>query len=705
MRIEKPTVFIATPDEQRRLRMAAPVVPASIVAISDTISAVTFDIESGDHQRGRAARLGGEIGGRGFPRPAISTRLPLRAGGRRHVLLVDQPAEKLAATHACLTLDDAPVSAIDPRWLQSPLADVSALVGGLTEDGRRRLLRMLATTGASLYGGGRAPGFGAAILRLVRALGVAEVRAASQVALGSDAMLLSCRLPADRSAIDVEALVALSEDRVTRVTGFSAVVEKRDDAPLLHLVLPAAAPGVTLLATGAWPMTLDVSAAGRSRTLAAWFARRPPEIRDWVGRTLGTMALSDPTCAALQRELRYFDAPPPTLVVHNVSAAPAGLLLLAGLRDPNGLIGAVQIEVGGVLTDLAVPARPRQGDDHVAIGGFIAIPGFDGPEATCRFRLVHRSGRREAAGDQRIAAFDGAVPAGFARLGGAAASAAIAAARLSSRRHRAAIVETIGAPPRDPQLGLVAPASANPDLLRARAALLFAEPGAADVETVYLAGAAEADAVVRLLTGAGALFGLGCRVLIFAADVDPAERLRVALGSLRSRSALVVGADVLPQAAGWLGTWRAALGQVRGPALRGGTLLSSDGAVIDAGGSVRLDVDRDEALIERRACGLPAGLLPREATVPTDLVSADCVGLTRRAIAALDRIELHHPEPDVLLAALAWRLRRNRAANVTMVQARFVRFGDERRRHSLDAAADAGAIASLCRGFRRKGRG
>jgi hypothetical protein len=288
----------------------------------------------------------------------------------------------------------------------------------------------------------------------------------------------------------------------------------------------------------------------------------------------------------------------------------------------------------------------------------------------------------------RLAAYDGSIPEAYRMLPPALAAHSLAAARLSLPRiDRSVRVETIGTPPRRPRLSLVVAAGA-PDFIRARSALLSCEPEAERVEIVYHARAGEAAAVRRALEGVHAVFGLACRMVTSPEDANSAERLRAALCASLG-PALVLGGQAMPAEAGWLATWTKALRGARAPLILGGTLLGPDGSIAEAGAWLR--VRNGAALIQRRWVGLPASALPAHASGGVDIVGAECVGLSRAAVAAFCASGRGHPSAEVRLFDIARRFRRGRV----LVQGRFIRFGEGCAPDMLGEAADAQAMAEL----------
>jgi hypothetical protein len=121
-------------------------------------------------------------------------------------------------------------------------------------------------------------------------------------------------------------------------------------------------------------------------------------------------------------------------------------------------------------------------------------------------------------------------------------------------------------------------------------------------------------------------------------------------------------------------------------------LLDHDGAVLDAGGEARGPCP------DRRWRGLSAAALPRTAAAATALLNAGCVGLARPAVDRLLAAPERHPNPDVMLAALAAALRAEGARPATLLAARFVRYAAVPA-DPLEAAADAAALARAVKGF------
>ncbi len=658
----------------------ARVVQAAVVPVAAGIAAVFFDLP-GD-LRAQRGRLGGTIGGAALPRPVISARLALRGNGWRHVILLRREAGELAREACRFDLGGVVVAVLDPAWLQSPLRDPVALVEGLSEEGRHRLMRMLLTTGASLTGAGRASGYAAALSAYLDLIGAEELRPVSVRAAGATARLLTYAMAGEAPMPQIDTLVALSKERVSRVAGHSARLEETAAGRMLHVFVPQAGDG-SYVGIGPGTVLLGGSSPdGRLRALAPWLAQRDDAVQEWVRGLVARLPQDDKIARAVGKEIAVGDAASPELLVRHLSAVPGGVLMLAELRDPARLAAAVRLEAGGQTADIEV--APCRG----VWASFVKLPGV-GPGASCEIAVIHGSGRVARAGKLQLEALGHGVPPEFADREPQAVAGALAAAfcALGTVPVEADCLD-IGEVPARPGFGLVIRAGAGPDLLRARLAMLASEPGMERVEVVHFAQSRAASAVQAVLTQGQSVYGIGGRLVVVADEGDETAGLRAALGSLRASAALVLGEDVLPQAGGWLGHWRRALRGSRGPALVGGVVLGSTGEVRAAGGRG----------LSMPWNGLPAAAVAASGQVRSGRVSAMCVGMRRAAIEAFCRQAPGFPQPDVMLMELARRLgAAGRPASATLLAGRCVAFGPPRPGDDLSQAIEAHVLEILAR--------
>ena len=255
--------------------------------LADQVSAIVFDDSSTPAGR---ARLRVELDGAPLGQRMISTTLKLRAGGNRHLLLVGLPAARIARSRVALAVGREFVAAIDPEWLQSPLADSGALIEGLSDQGRRRLLKLFLTTGSSLFRLDAADEFGAAVqppARPARPSG-----ADARVLVSGRRRRAAFHLPrADHPRHGGHRLAGRAwpgrphpaADRLPAAT------ERGERGGLLHVFLPRAVPaGTTLFGFGETPVQLRTpdaeGGAARHRAVAGAARRVDPGLGAGSGR-------------------------------------------------------------------------------------------------------------------------------------------------------------------------------------------------------------------------------------------------------------------------------------------------------------------------------------------------------------------------------------------------------------------------------------
>jgi hypothetical protein len=653
---------------------------AFVAPLGPAACAVLFDEPAGTALH---ARLTVRLAGGAPPQVFLSARLELRAGGARRLVLLRRPAEEIEARGVLVELAGLPAATIDPAWLQAPRVAAEALLDGLAAPGLRQLLRLALGTAASALGAAAGPSLAALADRAFARIGSPELVAAAWTPFGAEGGIMTWRLPAALDPAALGPLVLAGPAGVAQRPLDAPRLERAGAARLLHLHLPARPqPDAAAIGLGPQPAALRPPAPERpSRPFAAWLARRDPATRAWALGLLESAAAGDPRAAALAAELRHAADPAPRLAVRALAGDPGGVLYALALDDPHGLVAAIRIERGAARLDLAAT--------HGEIAGRAALPRSSAIEDRARIRLLHRSGRLRAAFDGPLPPFRGPAPQGLA---GPDAVSALAASRLAMDRpaRRAATLD-FGPRPRRLALSVVAPVGPDLDLLRARAALVAAEPGGLRVEIVCPAAEGpEAKAAAAVLEHTSAVFGLAHRLVVLDAAADAADLLLAGLAAAEGPSLLLMGERVLPDGPGWLAPWRR-LGP--GRPLAGAVLLDHDGAVLDAGGPLAGP---------GRFAGLPAADLPRAARARTARLSAACAGLAR---AAAERLAAgpRHPNPDVMLAALAAAYAAEGRPPSVRLASRFRRFGAPGPT-ALDAAADAAAAAALVKAsFRTAG--
>ena len=293
-----PSLAVVVPLRVSRLLLQGFVVP-----IADSVAVLMFDepsVASDDRPR-----LSAHIDGEPLGRPLISTSLALREGGRRHLMLVGLGAPALMRSRVTMALASEVVAAIDPDWLQTPLADEAALVSGLSDPGRRRLVKLFLTTGASLFGADGAAEFARAAHRLLDLLNVPALMPAAWYPAASAGGFLTYPIEDDVEVTQTGAVVHLAPGQVRRIAGCELASECSERGRLLHVHVPKAlTPGSSLILLSGSQLCLRApEAVAAPRALIPWLARRDPATRAWVQSLVEPVVEGDPALAALMREM------------------------------------------------------------------------------------------------------------------------------------------------------------------------------------------------------------------------------------------------------------------------------------------------------------------------------------------------------------------------------------------------------------------
>ena len=277
------TVHAAFPTQTER---AANIARPHVVPLSASRSAVFFD--TCPETATTDVRLSAMLGDRPVEGPVVVTRLGLVNGGVRHVAILSYPADVFCRSTLTFGSRDAILAATDPGALQSPLVDFISLLAGLDRPGSLRLLRLLLTTGASLFGNGAIGDFGALVDQLVERLGTKlPLRARSMV--GRSATVLTWQLPGELELTPLRDLTLCADGRTFRVTEFTALEEVVEGCRLLHLLVERPLPTqAEFLALGGTLLRLGLSRDVAPRPLVNWLVPRTAEVRaaafDFVDR-------------------------------------------------------------------------------------------------------------------------------------------------------------------------------------------------------------------------------------------------------------------------------------------------------------------------------------------------------------------------------------------------------------------------------------
>ncbi|MTE01134.1 hypothetical protein GIY56_12630 [Paracoccus sp. YIM 132242] len=585
-----------------------------------SLSAIFFDRPAGHRERIQA-----EQDGQPIPRPFIAAELALRSGGVRHVMLVPQSIETVLSRRLVLRLGKVPVAEIDPDWLQLPQEEFPALVAQLSGQGLRKLLRVMLTTGASLFAGRVQTGLGDVIPNLMDICGIAALKpvAGTQIA---GRMLLTYSAPGVTGLRDRTEAIALLEGRLIHFKGIDCLVE----GELLHVLLPPGLrPAQIVLAPDAPLRLAKADASLRQLSARAWTQARGKACRDWLFACGGSGA-----AASLEGECST-GLIKPGITIRHLSLAPAGMLYAMILDDPGRVVRKVLLEWRGQHLELTL----SHGVDGTArLTGLAALPGEVAGGEPCRIRVLDRSGRLDILAEAPVAAYDGSIPDGFEDAWTLGVDALRPLARARSGVHRAAppsITQYFG-PTQRCGFRILTSIGSSADLIRARAAMILAEGHGTPVEIVCtMAEGPLALGARQALAQAAAIHGIPHRLVLLPGATTAGERLRAALVDAGDAPALVLGADVLPENTGWLAFW---VRRLRRQGALAPVLLASDGSIA----ATREGEDPWQ--------GLPAAHLPASTRV-TDRPLANCLALGRAGIAQLLHADAPHPDPAVWIAS------------------------------------------------------
>ncbi len=524
----------------------------------------------------RAGPLAVRLGQGALVGPFAATTLEL-AAGRRQVVLLGIGAERLLREGLTLAQDGQTIARLTPEMLQSPLASPLALIAGLSQPGAARLLRLLLTTGVSLFGAGAHPDFHALAEHLLAILPVTDLALVSVRAVGRRGCLLSCRGPDGPG--QPAAIVLLEGTRVQAQR--SARVLAGSGAGRLDLFLPKLpAPGATLLVLGPHPLRLAIPPdRPRPLGLAGWFRRAAPPLQAEVLALVDGLSPEDTVARAQAAEVRCPREALPQLTLKAAALTESGLIYALAVRDPQGLLSAVRIGFGAagpsVVFRLKAPVlHPDWGPvhlGHVALGPAPAgsVPALRGSP---RLDAVTASGRIVPQGRVAIPLFDGTLPEGLKRFRAEAAVEATAAALIDFFAHRSALrvaFHDFGEPPDTPRLRILVPFDGFPDLLCAAVTALAVESRPAGIEAIVLpAQASRAERLGPLLEDLHAVTGIALRLALPDRPCHEAELLRAVLAKSDAAETILLPAGaVLPAKPGWLARWRRRLAASASPRL------------------------------------------------------------------------------------------------------------------------------------------
>lgn len=585
---------------------------ATAVGMGASLCAVFFDRPAGRRQRMQAEQDGGPV-----PRPFIAAQFPLRSGGTRHVLFVPQGIDTLLSRHLLLRLDGVPAARIDPDWLQLPQGDLSTLTAQLSAAGLHRMLRVLLTTGASLFAGPAETGLAAAAPDLLDICDIPALSPTARCQIAGRA-LVTYAAPGLSGAGKPADAVAILDGRLVRLRDFDCLAH----GDRLHVLLPRGLRPGRIVAFGERPLRLDGGDASLRRVpVSDWVRVQGRAGGDWLSARLGGAVALAPNPAP---------GTEPTVAVRHLSALAVGLLHVLVLHDPSRRVQRVVLERQGRQAVLT----PSHGADGTAmLVGFADLPGGAGGD-TCRISILEQGGHRRALASLPLAAFDGTVPPAFEDVWTAGADALwpLARARAAFRRAPPPSLTYHFGPARKCGLRIVTAIGSSVDLIRARAALILAEAHATPVEVICtMLDGPLAVGARHALAQTAAIYDIPHRLMLLPAKATAGEGIHAALSDARDAPVLVLGPDVLPDGPGWLSFW---LRRLRRRDAVAPVLLASDGSIA----ATREGADPCR--------GLPPACLPALGR-GADRPLAACLALAPSGVARL--LDGNAPHPDAAL--------------------------------------------------------
>lgn len=636
--------------------------PLRVVPLSETLSAAYFD--GTEELTVHGAELVGTTGSEALERPLITTQLARSEAGSRNLFLLSRSARSLCRDGLEICHDGYPVAAIDPMTLQSPIVDPLALMTGLSPEGGRRLLKLLLTTGLSLFGQKAFEGFRDIVTQLLASLTPSTLRLQAWCPIAATACVASYALPRNADANGFTELVLLEAGQVQRVSGFAVDLETTPDGErLMHLTLPLVLqPGAMLVALSDTPIRLaGPETAQSARPLGPWLERRSGPIRRRVRSKLQDLARRDTTAAALLDEIACPPADRPQAIARFLASTPDGLFYAISLRDPRDLLQRMVIGTHGANCSIPVGRplhHPRFGPLQV---GFLRGNTEAISDGSTELSLHYRTGRLSHAGpveikplseglpDALIATLED-LPAQYVYGALAQAYSEALVLRRPARAERIAVHD--GA--QTASCCLVVEVGGSLDYPHA---LMTALRGARNIcVLLHHADPAATPLLMRLAEEIHAVHGVETAVAAqTAADLHPSERLRAVLASVTTPNCILLAEDALPLGSEWLVRWMARLTEDGSPQLAGGILLNHDNTIRHSGGRVSVDgtaapLQGDLNYKDLVARGVRA--------LESDLFSASCLGLNAPARALLANLPLRTPGADGDLSRLAQSVRK-----------------------------------------------
>jgi hypothetical protein len=536
--------------------------------------------------RGLRAALGGTL----IPPPASHTAIPLGRGRVRNLLAVRVGADQASA--GPLAVCDASgqtIAEADSRTYNRSRPqdlDPAGLLVGLEGAARVRAVRFLADVCGSIFQLGTHADFIANCRQLL-----------GEISRRPGDLVPRCKV-LDRHVLFTGVVKPAIGERLTAIIVGTSGVRRAMHAPVLLREVPArqglatfavlldkASLGSTLVLLGenglACRQIVDALPAVSALDWLLGAARDAAPLRRYLLDCLAKLAGEDAHAASLLRELQVL-SPERGRVVNRETPVSAGadLMLATGaglftsgwLRDPHGVVDALEIQQADrthpVPLDRLLRFPHREADlrrtaapSDIYSGFAVFIPAADRKDASCRLALRLRSGEKIAiaegptflAPESAVSALIAAIPAEAVAPDAAAACIEPALNALRGQRlcGEPTIVE-IGTLPTEPTASVIVPLAETADLLRCRVGVFATDPTMKDVEVIHvLARAQQCAGGEHLLRALHAAYGVPTR-LVIVDDAAGGAALNAAVRTARAPMLAVLGAEVLPEHGGWL---------------------------------------------------------------------------------------------------------------------------------------------------------
>jgi hypothetical protein len=531
--------------------------------------------------RGLRATIGGEL----VPPPASHSAIPLGGGRIRNLMAVRVPSGQTAPLAVCDTAGHTIAEADSRSFTRARPQDLdpAGLLAGLEGAARVRAVRFLADICGSIFQLGAHPDFIANCRQLI-----------GEISRRPGNLVARCKV-LDRYVLCTGVVKPGIGERLTAILAGAGGVRRSTHAPVVLRDLPVRQG----LATFA--VLLDKTGLGGSMVLLGdnGLACRQvvdtlPTVSalDWLGSAanagaplrgylldcLARIADEDPNAASLLRELQVL-SPERGRVVNRAApvkagadlmlATSAGLFISGWLRDPHGVVDALEIRQADRNHPIAVDQLLRfphrevdQRSNTDTYSGFAAfVPAANRKDASCRLTVRLRSGERIPVADgptfltpaAASAALLTAIPAEAVRPEDIAACIEPALTALRTREAREVELVDVGTVPGEPTISVIVPLTAEADLVRARFGLFATDATMRDVEIVHVMDRAQKRAGgERLLRALHTAYDVPTRVVVVDERPESGAALNAAAKTARGTVLAVLGADVLPEQADWL---------------------------------------------------------------------------------------------------------------------------------------------------------